>query len=121
MKVVETAAERLAIQRDAALSGRRARGLQQGGMAAEDRLHRSRIKPLEDVADGRVRRRATPFQRKDGVQPVTMDVDEGDDAAIRIAAADDGQDGEQQHVRQLVELSFRPARIRNLRQHVQQR
>jgi len=50
VEVVEAAAQRLAIQRDAALSGRRASCLQQGGMAAEDRLDRGRIEPLEDVA-----------------------------------------------------------------------
>jgi len=51
---VKTAAQRLAIQRDAALSRCGARRLQQGGMTAEGRLHPGRIEPLEDVADGGV-------------------------------------------------------------------
>ena len=51
---VKAAAQRLAIQRDAALSRCGARRLQQGGMTAEGRLHPGRIEPLEDVADGGV-------------------------------------------------------------------
>jgi len=47
--------------------------------------------------------------------------DEGDDAAIRVAAGHDGKNGEQQHVGQPVELALRPARIRDVRQHVLQR
>ncbi len=50
-----------------------------------------------------------------------MDGDERDDAAIRVAAGYDGKNGKQQHVGQLVELPLRPARIRDVRQHVQQR
>jgi len=37
-----------------------------------------------------------------------MDGDEGDNAAIRVAAGHDGEDGEQQHVGQLVESPLRP-------------
>jgi len=121
VEFVEAAAQRLAVQRDAALSGRGTRRLQQGGMTAEDYLHSSRVEPLEDVADSSVRRRSTPVQAEGRVQPAAMDGDEGDNAAIRVAAGDDGEDGEQQHKGQLVELPLRPARIRDLRQHVQQR
>jgi hypothetical protein len=97
-ELVEAAAQRLAIERDAALSGHGACRLQQGGMAAKDRLHRGRIERLEDVADRGVRGRPPPCQGEGGVQPAAMDVDEGDDAAIRVAAGHDGEDGEQQHV-----------------------
>ena len=110
VEFVETAAQRLAIQCNAALSGCGARRLQQGGMAAEGRFHPGRVEPLEDVADGSVRRRAAPVQAEGRVQPAAMDVDEGDDAAIRVAAGYDGKDGEQQHMEQLVELPLRPAR-----------
>jgi hypothetical protein len=120
-EIVEAAAQRLAIQRDAALSVHPTSRLQQGGVAAEDRLHRGRIEPLQDVTDGSVRGRPTPLQREGGLQPLTMDVDESDDAAIRVAAGHDGEDGEQQHIRQLVELALRPARIRDVCQHIQQR
>ena len=50
-----------------------------------------------------------------------MDVDEGDDATVRVAAGDDGEDGKQQHIGQLVKLALRPARIRNFLQQVQKR
>lgn len=83
VEVVEAAAQRLTVQRDAAVSRRRACRLQQSGMAAEDRFHIGRIEPFEDVADGCVRGRAAPFQTEGDIQPVAMDVDEGDDAAIR--------------------------------------
>jgi len=120
-ELVEAAAQRLAIQRDAALSRCGARRLQQGGMTAEGRLHPGWVKPLENVADSGVRRRPLPCQTKRRVQLAPVDVDEGDTAAIRVAAGHDGEDGEQQHVGQLVELPLRPARIRDVRQHIQQR
>ena len=120
-ELVKAAAQCFAVQGDAARPRRGARRLQQGGMAAEGRLHRRRIEPLEDVADGGVRRRTAPVQTESRVQLAAVDVDEGDDAAIRVAAGHDGQDGEQQHVGQLVELSLRPAHIRDVRQHIQQR
>jgi len=103
-EVIEAAAQRLAIEGDAALAGCPVRRLQKGGMAAERRLHRGRIEPLENVADGGVRGRAAPLQTEGRVQPVAMDIDEGDDASIRIGAGHNGEDREQQHVRQLVEL-----------------
>ena len=55
VKIVEAAAQRLAIQGDATLSGRGVRCLQQRSMAAKDRLHRGRTEPLENVADSGVR------------------------------------------------------------------
>jgi hypothetical protein len=58
-----------------------------GGMAAEDRLDRGRIEPLEDVADCGVRRCAAPVQTEGGVQLAAIDVDERHDASIRIAAS----------------------------------
>ena len=121
VELVKAAAQRLAVQGNAALPRRGTRRLQQGGMAAKGRLHPGRIEPVEDVADSGVRRRPLPFQREGRVQPAAVDGDEGDDATIRVAAGHDGEDGEQQHIGQLVELSLRPARIRNVRQHVQQR
>jgi len=85
--------------------------------------------PWEDVADGGVRGCPLPCQREGRVQPAAMHGDEGDDvrrtspfdAATRVAAGHDGEDGEPQHVGQLVGLSLRPARIRHVRQHIQQR
>jgi hypothetical protein len=98
VELVKAAAQRLAIKGDAAPPRRGTRCLQQGGMAAKGRLHPGRIEPLEDVADSGVRGRALPLQVEDRIQPAAVDGDEGDDAAIRVAAAHDGKDGEQQHV-----------------------
>ena len=44
-----------------------------------------------------------------------MNIDEGDDASIRVATRHDGQDGEQQHVGKLVFLSLPTAGIRHFR------
>ena len=121
VEIVEAAPQRLAIQRDAALPGCRACGLKQGGMATEYSLDRRRIEPLEDVADRGVRGRAAPLQTKGGVQLAAIDVDKRDDASIRVPAGHNGEDGEQQHVRQFVDLPLRPAWIRNFRQQAQQR
>src|SRR5271163_3685167 len=73
-KVVETAAQGLAIQRDAALPGGCARRLKQRRMATKTGLYRSRIEPLEDIADGRVSGRSTPCKTERFVQPATMKV-----------------------------------------------
>jgi hypothetical protein len=59
-KIVEAAAQHLAIEGYASLPRRPVRGLEQGGLKAEDRLHRRRIEPLEDVADGGVPGRSAP-------------------------------------------------------------
>ena len=121
VEFVEAAAQCLAVERDAALSGRGMRGLKKGGVAAEGRFHIAWIEALNDVTDRGVCRRAPPFQAEGGIQLVAMHVDERDDTAIRVAACDNGEDGEQQDVRQLVELALGPARIRDIRQYVQQR
>src|SRR5277367_5280207 len=120
-KVVETATQGLAIQRDAALPGGCACRLKQRGMATKTGLYRSRIEPLEDIADGRVRGRSTPSKTERFVQPAMMNVDEGDDATRRIAAGHDGKNRKQQHMGQAVEFPLRPTRVGNLSQQVQQR
>src|SRR5208283_3801559 len=120
-KVVETATQGLAIQRDAALPGGCARRLKQCGMATKTGLYRSRIESLEDIADGRVRGRSTPSKTKRFVQLATMNVDEGDDATGRIAARHDGKNRKQQHVGQAVEFPLRPTRVGNFSQQIQQR
>jgi len=98
VEVVEAAAQRLAIERDAGLSGRCACRLKPGGMLAEDSLDLRGIEPLEDVADRGVSGRAAPLQTEGRVQLAAMNIDEGDDASIRVAACHDGEDGEQQYV-----------------------
>lgn len=114
-KFVKAATQCLAVDCDAALSGRGARGLKKGGMTAKRPFHAVWVKALNDVADRGVRWRASPFQTEGGVQSVAMHVDEGDDATIRVATSDDGKDGEQKDVGQRVELALGTARIRDVR------
>jgi hypothetical protein len=90
-------------------------------MATKTGLHRSRIEPLEDIADGGVGGRATPCQTERFVQLATMNVDEGDDATRRIATGHDRKNRKQQHMGQRVELPLRPTRIGNFSQQIQQR
>ena len=121
MESVEAAAERFTIQRDGAPSTAPAGCLQQGSMAAERPLHRRRVEPLQDVADGGVGGCPPPLQAERRIQSAPMHVDEGHNAPIRVAACHHGEDGEQQHMGQLVELAFRATRVGNLRQNFQQR
>ena len=90
-------------------------------MATKTGLYHGRIEPLENIADGGVRGRSTPFQTERFVQLATMNVDEGDDATRRIAAGHDGKNRKQQHVRQAVEFPLRPTRIGNFSQQIQKR
>jgi len=120
-EVVEAAAQGLAVNGETNLAALRAGGLQQGGVAAESRFQRVAIEPFQDIADGGVRRCAEPIEVESAVQLFAVDIYEGDDATVRIGAADNGEDGEQQHMLQLVELALCPARIGNVCQQVQQR
>jgi len=60
-------------------------------MTAESDLQRVAVEALQDVADRGVRRCAPPGQPERPVQAAAVRVDEGGDAAIRVAAADDRQ------------------------------
>ena len=112
-KLVEAAAQGPAIERDAALSGCASHGLQHGGMTPACCFRPGRIEPLEDIAHGGMRRCSAPVQTEHRVQPAACSAcgvlslrrwtsDEGDDAAMRVAAAHDGRYGEQQHMAQRV-------------------
>jgi hypothetical protein len=86
-------------------------------VSAENLLDRLRIEALEDVANGGVGRRTLPVQAEGGVQSATMHFGESRDGTIGIGAGDDGKDGEQQNMGQLVELAFGSARIGDLAEH----
>ena len=88
-------------------------------MLPEDHLDVGWIKPFEDIAYRGVRRRTAPLQAECRVQPAAMDIDEGDDPSIRVAAGHDGENGEQQDVGKLVFLPLSAARIGNSSQQVQ--
>ena len=121
VEIVEAAAQRLAIKCDTALSRCSVCCLKQGCMFTKDHLDLGWIEPLEDVSDCGVSRCTAPLQPEGRVQLTAMDIDEGDDASIRVAAGYDGEDGEQQHVGKLVFLPLSAARIGNFRQQVQER
>jgi hypothetical protein len=121
VEIVEAAAQRLAIKCDAALSGCSVCCLKQGCMLTEHHLDLGWIEPLEDVTDRGVSRCTAPLQPEGRVQLTAMDIDEGDDAPIRVAAGYDGEDGEQQYVGKLVFLTLSTTRVGNFRQQVQER
>src|ERR1700750_735275 len=64
---------------------------------------------------------ALPAQTEGSVQPLAVDRDEGLDGAIGVTAGHDGKDREQQNVGQLIQLTFGPARIRDLAEQGDQR
>ena len=57
------------------------------------------------------------MQAERGVQPPAVHSDEGLDGAEGIAAGDDGKNGEQQNIGQLVEHTFGAAWVRDLAEH----
>src|SRR5665213_565542 len=119
-EIVETSPEHLPIKRDR-VSRWIGRTVQEtSSMAAENLLDAVRVKALQDVANGGMGWRALPAQTKGGVQSAAVYRDERFDRAIRIAAGHHGEDREQQNVRQLIELSFGPAWVRDLAQQADQ-
>src|ERR1700684_3630145 len=90
-------------------------------MPAERLLDGLWIKALEDGANGGMRGCSLPAQTEGGVQPLAGHRDEGFDGAIGITAGPGGEDREQQNVGQLIELTFGPARIRDLAEQGDQR
>ena len=119
--MVEAASQCLAVEGDGSLSRRRAGLLQAGCMLAEHGFDIDGIETFEDIADCGVRGRALPCEAKNLVQPAEMDIDEGDDASIRISAGDGGKDRKEQDMRQLVHLALPTAGIGHLAQQIQQR
>ncbi len=67
-----------------------------------------------------MRRRAPPCQPEGLVQLGAVDVDEGDDATVRIGARDDGEDGGKQYVGKLGELTLGAPGIGDVSQQLQQ-
>jgi hypothetical protein len=97
-EIVEASPEHLAIERDGALRSAGHTVQKAGGMAAEGLLDGLRIKPLKDVANGGMGRRAFPAQTEGRVQSAAVYLDEGLDGAIGITTGDHGKDREQQNV-----------------------
>jgi len=119
-EIVETVPERLAIERDGARRSA-GHGVQKNcRMAAENLLDGLWIEAQQDAANGGMAGCALPAQTEGGVQPVAMHLDESFDRPIRVAAGDRGKHREQQDIRQLIEFSLGPARVRYLAEQANQ-
>ena len=116
-EIVETAPQRLAVERDAAAcrSGR-----ESGGVPAEHLLDGLRVEAREDVANGGMSGRALPAQPEGGVEPAAVDGDERLDGSEGVPAGDDGEDREQQNMGQLVELALGPSRVGDFAEQAEQ-
>src|SRR4051794_18447721 len=120
-EMVETAPERLAIQRDNALRKVNRTVQKTHRMPAESLFDGLRVQALQDGANGGMGGCALPAQTEGGVQPVEVDRHEGFDRAVGVAAGNHAKDRKQQNLGQLIELTFGPARIRDLAEQGDQR
>jgi len=99
VEVVETALQRLAVERDDARPGVSRSEIQVRGVFTEDLFDLGRAQPLQNIADRGMGRRSLPLDLEGFVQPLPMRLDVSADAAIGIGAAHHGEDGKQQHMR----------------------
>ena len=111
VEIVEAALQRLTVERDEAGLGPIGREIEEGGVFAKRLFDISGVEPLQNIADGRMRRRPFPLDLEGFIQRSQMRLEVGLDAAIRIGPAHDGKNGKQQYVRQLIELALRAARV----------
>ncbi len=119
-EVIVAAAQGLAVEGDHPAAFQ-ACALPQGlAMQAENPFYIRSIKPLQDIADRGVGRSAAPSQPEALLEPSEMDLDEGMDAAVGVRPRHHRQDRKEQHVGELVELAFGPARVFDLGQQLKQ-
>jgi hypothetical protein len=85
-----------------------------GGMAAERLLDRGGVELPENVSDGRIGWRPTPFQPEELAQTNEMDVDEAMDTPVRVGSGYHRQNSEQNHVGQTIQLAFGPSGVLDL-------
>ena len=111
VEIVEAAFQRLAVERDDADLGAIGRAVEVGAVFAKGFFHIRGVEALQNIADGRMRRRTLPFDLEGLVQRSPMRLEVRLDAPIRIGSAHDGENGKQQDVRQLIELALRAARV----------
>ena len=116
VEVVETALQRLAVERDDARVRAFGRTIEVGGVFAENSFDILGAEPMQDIADGRMRGRPFPTDAESFVQLLPMDSEIGLQTATRVGAAHNGEDGKKKHVPQLVELALGAARIGNCRE-----
>ena len=99
VEIVEAALQRLAVERDDAGLGPIGREIEEGGVFAKRLFDIRSVEPLQNIADGRMRRRPPPLDLERFIQRSPMRLDVSADAAIGIGAAHHGENGKQQHMR----------------------
>jgi hypothetical protein len=92
---VETALERLAVERHHARACGRLAAVQVCGVFTKDLLDIRRVEALQNIADRGVGGRPLPTDRKRLVQAFPVGLDEGANAPVRIGAGDNRQNGKQ--------------------------
>jgi len=110
VEIVEAALQRFAVERDDAALGLVGRAVEEGGVFTKRLFDIRGVEPLQNIANGRMRRRSFPLDLESCIQRSPMRLEVGLDAAIRIGPAHDGEDGKQQYVRQPIEFALRAGR-----------
>ena len=104
VQVIETAAQRLAVERDGALASHLDGPVQLPRMAAEGTLRIVPIERQERTAQGVHRRRPAEAGAEGGVQAVALDGDEGDDLLVGGRPRENRENREQQKMAQAIAL-----------------
>jgi hypothetical protein len=120
VEIVEALPESFSIECDDASCRIGCGVAQASGALTENLLDRLWIEALKDVSNGGMGRCAPPAQTEGRIQAAAMHFDEGHDGTIGIAAGDDGKDGEQQNMLQLVEFTLGPARVGDVAEQAEQ-
>jgi len=113
VEIVEAALQRLAVERDDAGLVPIGREIEEGGVFAKRLFDIRSVEPLQNIADGRMRRRPLPLDFEGFIQRSQMRLEVRLNAAIRIGPAHDGENGKQQYVRQPIEFALGPTRVRD--------
>jgi len=120
VEIVEALPESFSIECDDASCRIGCRVAQASGVLTENLLDCLWIEALKDVSNGGMGRCAPPAQTAGGIQAAARHFDEGHDGTVGIAAGDDGEDGEQQNMLQLVEFTLGPARVGDVAEQAEQ-
>jgi hypothetical protein len=97
-EVVKATSERLAIEGHDACVGTRHAKVQADRVLAKGLFDIRRSQPLQNITDGSMGGRSFPADFEGFIELSSMDLDEGADAAVRVRAADNRQNGKQQNV-----------------------